>query len=101
VRDGLVGVLVGELEHADRRQQERAGEPAAEQLDAGVALGDVAQHPRDDPPLVERGAVGVHRPLVAGAGADVGECVASERSAASSRLESSGTRGRRPLTPPR
>jgi hypothetical protein len=72
-RDRHVGLAVGELEHADRREQERARKPPAKQLDAGVALLDVAEHARDDPPLVERGAVRRHRALVSGAGGDVGE----------------------------
>jgi hypothetical protein len=63
---------VRQLEHANRRQQERAGQPLAEQLDARVALRHVAQHPGHDPPALEARAVRRHRPLVAGARGDVG-----------------------------
>ena len=59
-RDRQVGVVVDHLQHADRAQQERRVQLAAEQLDARVALGDVAQHPRHDPPAVEALAVGAH-----------------------------------------
>ena len=68
---------VRELEHADRREQERARQAAPEQLDAGVALRDVAQHPRHDPPAVEGRAVSGQRPFVPGAGGDIGERLAS------------------------
>ena len=55
---------VGQLEHPDRREQERALEPPAEQLDAGVAMLHVAEHSGHDPPAVEGGAVRQHGPLV-------------------------------------
>ena len=42
-RDGEVGVAVRQLEHADRREQQRRRQAAAEQLDASVARGDVAR----------------------------------------------------------
>ena len=56
-----LGLPVRHLEHADRGDQERRRQRAAEQLDARVALGDVAQHPRHDPPAVERRPVRPHR----------------------------------------
>ena len=71
--DGAVGLGVREFEHADRREQERVRQPAPEQLDARVAPLDVAQHSRDDPPVVERRAVGGQRPFVTGARGYVGE----------------------------
>ena len=50
-----------------------ARQPLPEQLDAGVALLDVAEHPRHDAPPVEGRAIRGDRALVAGAGGDVGE----------------------------
>ena len=78
-RDRDVGLAVGELEHADRRQQERGVERAAEQLDRRVGLRGPAQHPRHDPVPREGGAVLAHRVLRAGAGLDVGEGVGGHR----------------------
>jgi len=77
--DGPLRVAVSQLEHADRREQERVGDPAAEELDARVALGDVAQHARDDLPAAEGLAVRTHRLLEAGPGGDVCECLLAHR----------------------
>src|ERR1700733_12495098 len=66
-----------DLERADGSEQERARQALAEQLDAGVAMLDVTQHARHDPPALERLPVGRHRALVAGARSDVGERVRS------------------------
>ena len=56
----------------DRREQQRGGQPSSEQLDRGVAAADVAQHPGDDGPPVERRPVGPLRDLVARAAGHVG-----------------------------
>ena len=72
-RSEEVAAVARQLEHADRRQQERRRERAAEQLDAHVARRDVAEHARDDAPLVERLPVRPHRVLVAGAAGQIGE----------------------------
>ena len=71
-RDGEVGLVVHQFERADRAEQQRGGEPAAEQLDGGVPAAHVAQHPGDDGPPVERRPVGALGDLVAGAARDVG-----------------------------
>ena len=71
-RDGDVRVAVRHLEDADRAEDERARQRRAEHLDRGVARRDVPQHPRDDPPALERRAVLAHRLLRAGAARDVG-----------------------------
>jgi len=70
---------VSQLEHADRREQERVGNSAAEELHARVAFGDVAQHPRNDLPATEGLAVRAHRLLEAGTGGDVRECLLAHR----------------------
>jgi hypothetical protein len=66
-----LAVLVDDLLHADRGEQQRRRHRRAEQLQREVARGDVAQHPRHDPAPLEGGPVGVHRVLGAGAGEDV------------------------------
>ena len=81
-RDRQVGLPVRELEHPDWRQQERALEPPAENLDARVAPGDVAQHPRHDPPALEGGAVGAQRFLAAGARGHIRERLGPHHSSA-------------------
>ena len=77
--DRDVGLAMGELEHADGREQDGRVEAAAEQLDARVGALDAAQHPRDDPVAGEGGAVLAHGVLGAGAGLDVGEVVGAHR----------------------
>ena len=62
-----------ELEHTHGSEQERCGEGRAEERDARVAGGDVAQHPRDDAQPLERGPVRRHRALEAGSAGDVRE----------------------------
>jgi hypothetical protein len=52
--------------HADRRQQGRRGQAAAQQRDARVAAGDVAQAARHDAPAAEGVAVGADGVLAAG-----------------------------------
>ena len=78
-RDGALRLAVRELEHADRREQERVRDAAPEQLDARVALRDVAQHPRDDLPAPERLAVRAHGLLQARTGGDVRERLLAHR----------------------
>ena len=77
--DRDVGLAVGELEHADRREQERRLEPAAEQLDRRVGLRGAAQHPRHDAAAGEGGAVLAHGVLRTGARGDVREGVGGQR----------------------
>ncbi len=55
--DRQVGVVVDEFEHADRRSQQGSGVAVTEQLDAEVAIPDVAQHAGHDPPVVERAGI--------------------------------------------
>ena len=57
--------------YADRHQQGRRGPAAAQQLDAGVTAGDLAQEARHDAPAAEGVAVGADGVLAAG-GVDVG-----------------------------
>jgi hypothetical protein len=73
-----VGVAVRHLGDTHRGEQERRGQPPAEQLDARVAPGGVAQHPGDEPPAVERAAVGGNRRPGPRAARDVGERAAGE-----------------------
>jgi hypothetical protein len=61
-----------DLLHPDRRQQQRRRNLEPEHGGAQVAFADVAQHPRHDPLAPQRVAIGAHRVLAAGAGADVG-----------------------------
>ena len=77
--DRDVGLAVRELEHADRGEQERRVEAAAEQLDRRVGLRGAAQHPRHDPAAGEGGAVLAHRVLRAGARRDVRVVVGGHR----------------------
>ena len=61
----------------DRLRSDRRQEDGRREIDPGdarrqVAVGDVAQHPRHDPPALERGTVGAHRRSAAGARVDVG-----------------------------
>ncbi len=67
-----LAVLVDDLLHADRRQQQRRRHLGPENGGREVAFGDVAQHSRDEAMPREGGAVGVHRLLGPGAGEDVG-----------------------------
>jgi hypothetical protein len=92
---------VSHLEHPDGSDQERRRERAPEQVDARVALGHIAQHPRHDPPAVERrrfarmvAPVPAPPATYANASADI-----ALRARSSSMVASVGTRGRRPLTP--
>ena len=64
-------LLVDDLLHADRRQQQRRRQLGAEHRGREVALGDVAQHAGHDPPAPEGLEVGAHRVLGAGPGEDV------------------------------
>jgi hypothetical protein len=70
---------VRQLENGDRREQERALEPPREALDAGVPFRHVVQHPRHDPPALERGAIRLDRALEASAACDVCERSARHR----------------------
>ena len=58
---------------ADRRKGDGCGERRAEDGRRQVALTDVAQEPGDDPPVVERRAVGALCPLQARTAGDVAE----------------------------
>ena len=100
--DGGVGLPVGELEHADRREQYRAGQPPAEQLDAGVARetsrsirGTISQ--RSNACRLASRVRSFPAPAAIYANASL---VILARASASSRPASMGTRGVRPLTPP-
>ncbi len=68
---GQLAVGVDDLLDADRGQHQRRRHRRAEQGHGEVALGDVAQHPRHDPPAPEGLGVGAHRVLAAGPSADV------------------------------
>ena len=68
-----LAVLVRDAEDADRREQERRRRARAEHLDREVALLVAGQHPRPDPPPLERLAVRAHRQLGARAAGDVAE----------------------------
>ena len=78
-RHRQVGVAVHHLQHADRREHEGGRVAAAEELDAGVALRHVAEHPRHDPPSVEVRAVGGNGPPGPRAAGDVGVCLRIHR----------------------
>jgi hypothetical protein len=64
--------------YADRHQQGRRGPAAAQQLDAGVTAGDLAQEARHDAPAAEGVAVGADGVLAAGT-ADVDRGVRRQR----------------------
>ena len=70
-RDAGGGAGIEDLERADRRHHHRQTQFAAEQLDRGVDLGDVAQHPRPECDLVQRHAVAAHGGLGLGGADDV------------------------------
>ena len=55
------------------RQQERRRQALAEELDARIARGDVAQHAWDNLPAIKRAAVRVHGPLQAGPAGEIRE----------------------------
>jgi len=57
--------------HADRREQHRRGQRRPQHRARERALGDVAQHPRHDPPAIERLAVGADRLAAPRAAGDV------------------------------
>jgi hypothetical protein len=59
-RHGATAARIEDLQRTDRRQHDRQSHPAAEQLDGGVDLGDIAQHARAKCNLVERHAVAAH-----------------------------------------
>ena len=71
-RDVQVAVGVDQLAGADRSEQDRHLEAAAEQLDRQVAPGDAVRHPRHDRPPVEGGAVVAHRASLTGTARHVG-----------------------------
>ena len=73
--DGDVGIAVCHLEHADRAENERARQRRSQDLRGALPDRDVAEHPRDDPPALERSPVLAHRLLGAGAARDVGEAL--------------------------
>jgi hypothetical protein len=70
---------MGELEHADRREQERALEAPAEELDREVAFHRAAEDPRHDRAACEGTAVRRHRRLEPGAAGEVGERLGRHR----------------------
>src|SRR3546814_20614351 len=59
------------LQRADRAQQHRQPELAAEEGPAAVDLAHVVQHPRPERPAVQRQAVAAQRGLALGAAAQV------------------------------
>ena len=65
--------LVRDREHADRREHERPGGMHAEHVDRDVALDVPGEHPRTNPPLVERVEVRAHRRLGPRATGDIAE----------------------------
>jgi hypothetical protein len=92
---------VSHLEHPDGSDQERRRERAPEQLDARVALGNIAQirgtiRQRSNAARFARMVAPVPAPpaTYANASADI-----ALRARSSSMVASVGTRGRRPLTP--
>ena len=102
-RHGEVGVGVGDLHDAERREQERRRAARAEEVDRQVARRDVAQRPRPHLPAIERGAVGGDRALGARSARDVGERLGAQR-LAGGRFEGVGVdghAGRVPLMPAR
>ena len=65
------GAGIEQLQCADRRQHHRQPQLAAEHLDRGIDLGDIAQHPRPERDLVQRHAVAAHGGLGLGGADDV------------------------------
>src|SRR5258706_88737 len=59
-RDACAGARIEDLERADRGQHDRQAQFAAEELDGGVHLGDIAQHARPECDLIECHAVAAH-----------------------------------------
>ncbi len=78
-RRGQLRLRVEHRLHADRRQQDRRGQAAAQQLDAEVPAGDIAQEARHDAPAAEGVAVGADGVLGAGPAGDVGVGVRRQR----------------------
>src|SRR5207302_11188526 len=63
-------------EHADRREQEGAGQPATEELHARVATRDVVEDAWNDAPALEPFTVRGDRAFESRAARDVRECLA-------------------------
>ena len=99
--DGDVGVAVCHLEHADRAENERARQRRSQHLGRRLPDRDVAEHPRNDPPALERRAVLAHRLLGAGAARDVREALWGHGLACggSRRSNETGTAGYVPRAP--
>jgi hypothetical protein len=72
-RHRALGVVVHDRRHADRREHHRRGHLGAEHGGAQVALADVHEHARHDPPAVERLAVRTHGDLLPRAARHVSE----------------------------
>ena len=72
-RDRGLRVGMGDREHPDGREQDRRGERGAEDGHAQVRDGRPRQHPRHDPPRVERRPVGADGRLRPRAARDVAE----------------------------
>ena len=58
---GQLGLGMQDALHTHRTEQHRSRKANAEQVNADVALGDVAQHARDDAPAAEGFAIGANR----------------------------------------
>jgi hypothetical protein len=69
--DGNFGVRMNDVLHADGAEQNGRGKSMAEEVDGEVALGNVAQHARDNPPAIKSGEVGARAAFAAGASGDV------------------------------
>jgi hypothetical protein len=69
--DSNFRIRVNDALHADGAEQNWRRESLAEEFDGEVALRNVAQHARDDPPAIEGGEVGAGSAFSGGASGDV------------------------------
>jgi hypothetical protein len=69
--DSNFRIRMNDVLHADGAQQNWRGQSLAEEFDGEVALGNVAQHARDDPPAIEGGEIRAGGAFPGGASGDV------------------------------
>ena len=75
---GEFGIGMNDALNADGTEQDGSGKLRAKELDAQIAVRNIAQHARDDAPAIERFAVGADSIFATGATGDIVKCGSRE-----------------------